>query len=564
MCIRDRNSDTVVTKDWANKLINYLVENNSASVTPISNCATIFSFPLRGEDNELYLDLSPEIINSSFNKFVSPEPIEIPTGVGFCMAFNYDVVAEIGMFDTAFGVGYGEENDWCLRATKSGYSNHLLLNCFIYHRHGGSFESDVKRKQLKNNLNLLNDRYPGYDEQISSWINRDLLSASFFFSEIQLISEKAQYVTIILDYTSGGGAAYFREKLVKNLLSLENHCVYYVDGSKGIDYYNVEVHYEKQIREFRFEDPIEFKELYNTINVDKLIINNLVGSFNVMEWIDLIVGADISADEIEVYIHDFHSICPSYTLLSAEDEYCGVPSDLGICKSCIKRISHTNILGYTDIIEWREEFNKLLGAADKITVFSNSSKNILLRAYPKHRSKIKVEPHEVEYMPKPIYTSKNNKETVIGVLGGINFQKGSDIVIALGKHIDRNSLDVKIAVIGDLVSDNELNYSNSITVTGRYKREDIPQLTSDFEIDIFFIPSIWPETFSYTTQEIINMNVPLAVFDLGAPSERVIDYENGLILDYKKRYNCSYVLDSMKNYLDDLNALLPEEQSSLN
>jgi glycosyltransferase involved in cell wall biosynthesis len=50
-------------------------------------------------------------------------------------------------------------------------------------------------------------------------------------------------------------------------------------------------------------------------------------------------------------------------------------------------------------------------------------------------------------------------------------------------------------------------------------------------IDLIFIPSIWPETFSYTTEEAIMMDVPVAVFNIGAPAERVKKYNKGLVLE---------------------------------
>jgi glycosyltransferase involved in cell wall biosynthesis len=56
-------------------------------------------------------------------------------------------------------------------------------------------------------------------------------------------------------------------------------------------------------------------------------------------------------------------------------------------------------------------------------------------------------------------------------------------------------------------------------------------MIKDENIDIFMIPSIWPETFSYTTQEIMMMEMPLMVFNLGAPAERVKNYNNGYIID---------------------------------
>ena len=51
-----------------------------------------------------------------------------------------------------------------------------------------------------------------------------------------------------------------------------------------------------------------------------------------------------------------------------------------------------------------------------------------------------------------------------------------------------------------------------------------------YRADIVFIPSIWPETFSYTTSEAISMGMPIACFDMGAPAQRVGDYEHGLVL----------------------------------
>lgn len=49
-------------------------------------------------------------------------------------------------------------------------------------------------------------------------------------------------------------------------------------------------------------------------------------------------------------------------------------------------------------------------------------------------------------------------------------------------------------------------------------------------IDIVFIPSIWPETFSYTTSEAMMMGLPVACFDMCAPAERVKNLRKNLLL----------------------------------
>jgi glycosyltransferase involved in cell wall biosynthesis len=52
----------------------------------------------------------------------------------------------------------------------------------------------------------------------------------------------------------------------------------------------------------------------------------------------------------------------------------------------------------------------------------------------------------------------------------------------------------------------------------------------DNKIDIIFIASIWPETFSYTTEEVMMMGLPVASFDIGAPAERIRKYDKGLVV----------------------------------
>ena len=49
---------------------------------------------------------------------------------------------------------------------------------------------------------------------------------------------------------------------------------------------------------------------------------------------------------------------------------------------------------------------------------------------------------------------------------------------------------------------------------------------------LFFVSSVYPETFSYTTQEAMEMGMPVACLPLGAPAERVARYEDGLVLSH--------------------------------
>ena len=119
----------------------------------------------------------------------------------------------------------------------------------------------------------------------------------------------------------------------------------------------------------------------------------------------------------------------------------------------------------------------------------------------------------------------------IGVLGAINQAKGARVLKALVKEIEKRNLDIQIVLIGEI---SEHIKSKHFDVTGRYQRDELPELVQKYQIDIFLIPSVCPETFSYTTQEIMMMEMPVMVFDVGAPAERVATYDQGAVL--KKPY----------------------------
>jgi len=91
--------------------------------------------------------------------------------------------------------------------------------------------------------------------------------------------------------------------------------------------------------------------------------------------------------------------------------------------------------------------------------------------------------------------------------------------------------------------------SDKVIVTGEYKREELPSLIKKYNVGVVFIPSIWPETFSFTTEEIMMMELPLAVFDIGAPPERVRNYKKGLVIE---KIEAAYALEELLKFTENL------------
>jgi GT2 family glycosyltransferase len=168
------NSDTEVPPGWIERLIAAAEAcPDAASVTPFSNNATICSYPNFCADNHIPADLDRKAIDQLFAKANSGVTIEIPTGVGFCMFMRRSTIDEIGVFDEqAFGRGYGEENDWCLRASSKGWKHILCADLFVYHAGGVSFGKEATSLQA-NALAVMSERYPDYQRQIAAFVEVD-------------------------------------------------------------------------------------------------------------------------------------------------------------------------------------------------------------------------------------------------------------------------------------------------------------------------------------------------------------------------------------------------------
>ena len=99
-----------------------------------------------------------------------------------------------------------------------------------------------------------------------------------------------------------------------------------------------------------------------------------------------------------------------------------------------------------------------------------------------------------------------------------------------GAEIRRRGIDARIVVIGTL----EVAVPGRIvSETGRYQRHEFVDTIERSEANVFLFPSIWPETFSYVVEELMQLGVPLMCFNIGAPAERVRHYKRGRVITFQ-------------------------------
>jgi hypothetical protein len=72
--------------------------------------------------------------------------------------------------------------------------------------------------------------------------------------------------------------------------------------------------------------------------------------------------------------------------------------------------------------------------------------------------------------------------------------------------------------------------SPNLSVTGRFHPEELPNILAKSGAVIGFLPSVWPETYSYVLSEYYRFGLHPVVFDIGAQSERVKAAQYGTVL----------------------------------
>lgn len=153
------NSDTVVTDGWAEKLADAVFSTPGAGIVgPMSNAASHQSIPehrssSRGQTaiNPLPRGLTPDDMNRLCEEWTKEELLpRVPLVHGFCFGITRSALQKVGLFDEAsFPRGYGEENDYCFRATDAGFGMVIATHTFVYHAKSKSFSGEDRIALMK-------------------------------------------------------------------------------------------------------------------------------------------------------------------------------------------------------------------------------------------------------------------------------------------------------------------------------------------------------------------------------------------------------------------------------
>lgn len=511
------NSDAEVANDWLDRIQRAAYSApRVASVTPFSNNATIFSYPGFCKSNQVPSGYNTASLDDLFAENLAGQTVEVPTAVGFCMYIRRQCLDEVGFFDVDnFGKGYGEENDFCIRAQLAGWTNLHALDTFVRHAGGVSF-GDSKNEREQAAMQTMRRLHPRYESDVHAFVQRDPARQARLTIDLARITGSGRPVILNVMHNVGGGTLRHVQELVGQMGDQATF-LRLTPASGGLD---LRLEGPDEAFALHFAMPNDHPRLLHTmrqLQVCHIHYHHLLGHAPGITELPEQLGVTH-----DFTVHDYYSYCPQITLTDHTDRYCG-EKGLEQCRQCLQR---SPAPGGESIESWRSRHSRLLSQARYLIAPSVDVARRMQRFVPTAR--IQVVPHatlnpSLVAHPKPSpRTLQNGQPLRIVVLGALSKIKGADLLEAVADLAARHNAPVEFHLLGYAYRSLRTQPKVRLTVHGRYDESDLPLLLDWLKPDVVWFPAQCPETYSYTLSTCLALGLPVIAPNLGAFPERLV------------------------------------------
>ncbi len=529
------NSDTIVPPGAIRALRRVAYARpDTGTVTPFSNEGAILSYPQAQGGNPMPDAAGAAALQALAARANEGRSIEIPTGIGFCLYIRHDCLAATGALRAGmFAQGYGEENDFCLRARQLGFAHRAALGAYVAHAGGVSFGADAP-PLLARNLAVLERLYPGYHALVQRFIRADRLApARARMDTRRLLAAPGAERVLLITHSHGGGVARQVAAAAAAHRSQGRQALVLTTGCPG----------DPEITPYpwpsRLVDPGDAASCANltfTLPRDITSLLRLLRRLKIA-WVerhhtlghhpavhDIAAGLNVPQ---HIILHDYGSFCPRLNLLTGTSpaRYCGEP-DAAHCAACCA----ADPAGVFEVLAapaLRARSAAALAQAAAVIVPSEDAARRITRNFPGITPR--VTPWEDDGAPRRLRPPRQGHRRIV-VIGGIGMAKGFGVLRACGRDAAARGLDLTFIVAGSTADDARLLRTGRIMITGAYGEAEAESLTTSLDGDLAFFPSIWPETWCFTLGTAWRAGLYSAAFDIGAPAERIRASGRGFLL----------------------------------
>jgi GT2 family glycosyltransferase/glycosyltransferase involved in cell wall biosynthesis len=569
------NTDTAVTAGWLDRLAVGAYETpDVATVTPVTSHGSICTLPESVIDAFELAGPNPMIDEcAEYVKSMSLRMLpEVITGVGFCMYTTRRALDLCGLLDEeTFGRGYGEEVDFCLRATRLGLRHLVDDSTFVYHRGGGSF-GDEQSEGLARASRILDQRYPYFRPTNMRERAQDPSRISFAALELGLHERNPErpHVLHIMHSAPGdtGGTEKFLDALMKSLRDDFDFSVFFPAPSGFVlQTYWAQPDGPPVVQEFmlpggprhvtKIDDEIARGALQMALDIfqfDAVHVHNLIGH----SLAPLAVLADFDGPVL-CSVHDLFLACPNFSLLYRKVEPCGIPDDLSHCDTCLANIAESPMPGSPMIPnlsrrylnEFRATAAAHLDAVDHWVFATQSVGDYFMRVYEPDPERVEIIEHGSvirlgRRASEPDRALIYDEPLRVAFVGLGWAKKGLDAVNELAEAFRES--DVELHHFGDL----KQAASPELHTHGAYDNEFLPELLQRAGIQIVLLPGPYAETFGIVMSEALAAGLPVIGARYGALGERIRAYGVGWTIDPMDPSGIEALIDRLDRARDEV------------
>ncbi len=545
------NSDTIVTPRWLEKLIDAAYSSGDiGTVTPLSNHATLCSVPRGFEENLLPARFDAMSFAALVERVSENSYPRIPTGVGVCLYIRRAVLDDVGLFDaTQFGLGYGEENDFCLRALARGWLHVADDATFIYHAGHRSFRSSRLRLQRQAQATL-GRLHPRYMSTIAAFMRADPIEPVRARIRAALgARETTQRRVVHLVHGwppfQHAGTELYAYWLVHEQQP-SHHAAVYVRGAdptrahgEAVELIDEGVRVRIVTNNFTARNPLrrnairdrllerDFARFLRAERPDLLHIHHLAG-----HAFSLAGVARRLRIPIVLQIQDWWFLCARVNLYDRDGNRCTGPA-VAKCARCatLTNVAPAPITNRLLHAVRRSAARAAISASDAFISGSNAIRDDYVRAgvippaTPFH-----VIPYGVSVDPPSEPRAAARRPVRFGYVGTIGPHKGVHVAVDAMHGIDPSQASLHIwgdvRTFPDYADDLKKRAGHSSVIfEGRFAEDEKTRVFA--EMDVLLVPSIGLESFGLAAREAMTCGVPVIASAGGALSEMFVPGECG-------------------------------------
>ncbi|MBL0374978.1 glycosyltransferase [Rhizobium sp. KVB221] len=536
------NADTVVQDGWVDRIVAAAAkDSNIGTVTPFSSNGEICTLPYLCKSIPVETPEIAKAVDEMAARVNAGKILDIPVAIGFCMFIRRACLMDVGAFDAAkWGRGYGEEVDFCLKASSRGWKHVLAADVFLIHRGAVSF-GDEKLQRIIESAKKINEAYPFYDRVIQRFLARDPVAKLRRDVNIGLLADAMEEKRVLhITHDLGGGT----EKYVQDLAYLYRQEDYAnlilrfaLLGSSKLEIQSDQSKYGRFFQAAHNEtySAREIEELKNDIiefGPEKIHIHSPIGVPQVLlSWL-------VENFDYDVTVHDFAWACPSVTFTTPSGRYFGeTPDDKPSLAAVVDRpfpgLRHYLEAAGNDIQQYRKAFQAVMSGAKRTFAGSHDTVNRLVRLGFDGEFVVKPHPRtdavgqaEVRRLSVPAQSDRIR----VAIIGAISDIKGFPRLLECAQHAYCHGLPLQFIVFGYTRNDAAFSDLPNVEILGAYEPSSIGSLLARYQPHISFFPNLWPETFSYTLSLAFEAGLWPVVTDIGAPAERVRELQYGSVV----------------------------------